>query len=187
MTSSARPSSHRRVDQCGRSRHGRRRRCRGSVRRGSGSAASVASQRARSTFCWLPPDSSLIGMSGSAARMSSSLDEARRRSRPARREISGLEPGRAWPAAPARCFRARRDRRMMPSVLRSSGQIAEAMARRRRAGLQLDRLAVDRDAAAVGALGAEHQPRDFGAARAEQAGDADHLAACAASRSNGAT
>jgi hypothetical protein len=43
--------------------------------------------------------------------------------------------------------------------------------------MQPDRLAVDRGAAAVGALDAEHQPRGFGAPRAEQAGEAHHLAA----------
>ena len=41
----------------GRSRAWRRRRCRGSARRGSGCGARRASQRANTTFCWLPPES----------------------------------------------------------------------------------------------------------------------------------
>ena len=57
------------------------------------------------------------------------------------------------------------------------GAIAEAMGDRVARRLQPDRLAFDRGAAAVGALGAKHQPRGFGAPRAEQAGQADHLAA----------
>ncbi len=40
------------------------------------SRGSVASQRASSTFCWLPPDSRPIGVSMSAVLMPSALDEA---------------------------------------------------------------------------------------------------------------
>ena len=57
------------------------------------------------------------------------------------------------------------------------GAIAEAMGNRVARRLQLDRLAFDRGAAAVGALGAKHQPRGFGAPRPEQARQANHLAA----------
>ena len=49
----------------------RRRRCRASARRGSAAFGSVISQRASSTFCWLPPLSVPTGCSGLAGRMSS--------------------------------------------------------------------------------------------------------------------
>ena len=48
---------------------------------------------------------------------------------------------------------------------------------RRDAGLRtVDRRPVDARSARVGAVGAEQQPRELGAARAEQAGQADDLA-----------
>ena len=52
------------------SRPWRRRRCRGSARRGSAACGSVSSQRASSTFCWLPPREVAHQRLGSAGRMS---------------------------------------------------------------------------------------------------------------------
>ena len=66
---------------------------------------------------------------------------------------------------------------MMPCVLRSSGQEAEALRGSRvRGELSVVGCAVDRQLAAVGAVDAEQQPRHLRAAGAEQPGEADDLA-----------
>ncbi len=56
------------------SRPWRRRRCRGSARRGSAACGFVASQRARITFCWLPPLRFLTGWSADGRRDVEQLD-----------------------------------------------------------------------------------------------------------------
>lgn len=86
------------------------------------SFGSVASQRASSTFCWLPPDSSPIGCSASRALMPSRAMYVSASSRCRARPISRHQPRRA---CSARMMFSRIDSAAtMPSFLRSSGQYA---------------------------------------------------------------
>ena len=139
------------------------------------SRGSVASQRASSTFCWLPPESRPIGRFGIGRADVQRLDVTRRRSRPAR----GATAADASPR-----LRLQRQHDVLAhgqlgddavglAVLRAEAEaVAHAVARR----LQPHGHAVDARLPAIGALGAEHQPRRLGAARAEQPGEADDLA-----------
>ena len=64
----------------------------------------------------------------------------------------------------------------MPSALRSSGQNARPSRTACAGCVKRTALALHLQRAGVGRVEPEHQPRELGAARAEQAGDADDLA-----------
>ncbi len=73
----------------------------------------------------------------------------------------------------------------MPSCLRSSGHMPRPWRIACAGRVESHRLAVDAQLAAVAAVQAEQQARQLGAPRAEQAADADDLAAAQRSRSTG--
>ena len=142
------------------------------------SFGSVASQRASSTFCWLPPESSPIGCSGAGGRMPSRLDVAvgqlaagacgrsRRQTRQraacsasvevlAHRQVGGRCPRACGPPSRSRC----------PCAMASRGS-------RRPTGLP------SIATLPPSALSAPNSSaRRLGAARAQQAGEAHDLAA----------
>ena len=136
------------------------------------SRGSVASQRASSTFCWLPPDSCAIGVSASRGLDAERLDVALARARPgsARDRLRHM-PRRACSAR--MMFSRTESSATMPSVLRSSGQ----KPRPRRIALRAASRAAPRlpsiAQAAAGRRGrAPNSSRaSLGAARAEQAGE----------------
>ena len=100
---------------------------------------------------------------------------------PAGARATGRATRRAAPAAPGRCSRAPTARRRCRRACAPPGTCARPW-RIACAGLvEAHRLAVDAQLAAVAAVEAEQQPRQLGAARAEQAADADDLAAAQAS------
>ncbi len=103
------------------------------------SAGSRASQRAITTFCWLPPESSPIGPSNLGARTSSALAGGGSSTRSA----MAPDPGRRRAPAKARSVRAALSRMDCPrasaSRLRSSGSkpIPAAIPRRAERGARL--------------------------------------------------
>ena len=140
------------------------------------SSGAVASQRASSTFCWLPPerlrgeqvrvggphveglhvlgdDGVLLGCGGSCR----------------------SQPRRAW--MPSTMFSATVRSPMMPSARRSSDENDDALVDRVRAARSsATALPLTSIVPGVGAVGAVEQPDELGAPGAEQAGDADDLA-----------
>ena len=135
---------------------------------------SVASQRARMTFCWLPPDRNLIGFSRS-------LVADVERGDVAVGDLLLLAPRQGLrPAAP----RLQREddvlahRQVVDDAVVLAVLGAEAEAAGDRGARRGDRsgFAVDPHLAAVGLLDAEQELGGLGAARAEQAGHAHHLA-----------
>ena len=140
------------------------------------SRGSVISQRASSTFCWLPPLSVADDLArGRRGRMSSALMYLATSSSCAARGIGRVQPR---PACSARMMFSRTvSSATRPSVLRFSGAERDPVRRSRARGLRIATGSPStRDLAAVGAVGAEQQPRELGAAGAEQAGQADDLA-----------
>ena len=80
----------------------------------------VSSQRARMTFCWLPPESDLIGVSCEAVLMSSALIYSSAKASAFARGIGWFMPRMV---CRARMMFSRTERSaMMPSRLRSSGR-----------------------------------------------------------------
>ena len=139
------------------------------------SRGSVISQRASSTFCWLPPREVAHARSGSAGRMSQRLDVlvdqlvlARARDRPdpaargLQREHDVLPHGQVA------------DEPLGPCGSRSRRRCVRPMACAR--GAQPTRGPSTVICAGVGAVGAEQQPGELGAAGAEQPGEPDDLA-----------
>ena len=132
------------------------------------------SERASTTFCWLPPDSWPTGLSASGVAMPSALIISC-----ASRSCSARESRRSQPrlVCSARMMFSRTvSSPNIPSALRSSGQ--NAMPRRsdwrRRVGRH--RRAADLEPAGIAPDRAEHELGDLGAARPEQPGEPDHLA-----------
>ena len=138
------------------------------------SSGSVMSQRASSTFCWLPPERLRISACGSAGRMSRAsmyfvtsvvLVGLRDRPQPA---AGGLQREHHVVGD-----REVADDALGPAVL--AGERDLVVDRLPRAA-QLAPLASGSQLAVVGGVGAEQQAGELGAARAEEAGDADDLA-----------
>ena len=128
----------------------------------------IASQRASSTFCWLPPESSRIVWSGSAAfdaepamnfSTSSLAAWPRRRRRHGRAAASAPASGSPQPTCRARCLRAcgLRSEKPMPRVIASIGSRGAEAA------------CPPAMSAPARLVGAEDEPRGLGAARAQQA------------------
>ena len=138
------------------------------------SLGSVRSHRASSTFCWLPPLSVPTTRFGSAGRMSSAaihfadqlvLAPAGDRSCP---PTAGLQREDDVLAG-----RQLVDETFCPAVLRAERDLPRS---RRAWAANRHRLAVDVEPPGVGPVGAEQEPRDLRAPRAEEACEADDLA-----------
>ena len=134
------------------------------------SSGAVASQRARSTFCWLPPERVLTTASGLAGLTSERLDVL---------GDHGVALGPAELAHPATAGldaqhdvlgdREVGDDALAATVLRGEHDpMLDGVARR----ADPRGLAVDGDGSGVGAIGAVEQAGELGAARAQQAGQA---------------
>ena len=136
---------------------------------------SRASQRASTTFCWLPPDRPSIACSAEAMRIDSIFLKPASASRSRR---SAMKPKPLLKAPSAAIEKLGR----MPSAakiawrLRSSGTSPMPSAMASAGDCRRDRLAVERDRAGGDAVGAEDGARKLGAAGADQAGDAEDLA-----------
>ena len=140
------------------------------------SCGSVASQRASIAFCWLPPESGAIGVSTSA-RGCRALRRSGRRSRVCRAGERKRQHAEPRLQRQRRCSRAatarRRCRRSCALRGRTPGRGAIACA-----GLAKRTGAPSMRSSPLSRLSsAEQQPRQLGAARAEQAGEAEDLAA----------
>ena len=112
----------------------RRRRCRASARRRSGSSGSSASQRASTTFCWLPPERLTTSWSGPAMRI---VQQLRGSSRPARALLRLVdEPARIAKRSSAAMREVladgeRQEQRLLLAVLRHQADaVADRVARR---------------------------------------------------------
>ena len=135
----------------------------------------MSSQRASSTFCWLPP---LRFRRPAAPGRAAGCRAPRSTSRPARPAAGGgsAASSRGSACSARMMFSRTVSSSTSPSVRRFSGQNATSVRRRRARAADRHRRAVDVEPPGVGAVGAEQEPRDLGAPRAEQAGEADDLA-----------
>ena len=137
-------------------------------------SGSVISQRASSTFCWLPPERLRISAVGSAGRMSSAL---RYCSTSLVRVACGIGRSQPRDACSASSMLSATVRSpTTPSALRSSLEKAILRSIACRGLRSLRRSERIDDLAGVGGVGAEEQARELGASGAEQAGEPDHLA-----------
>ena len=154
----------------------RRRRCRGSARRGAGRAGAVASHLPMTTFCWLPPERRGRRLLDAGAADAEAADGVAGDARPRRR-------GRRRPKRRDAAERGQRDvvadrggeeQALGLAVL---GDERDAGRRAARGRGDVDGAAVEADAAGGAAVGgAEERLEDLGAAGAEQAADAEDLA-----------
>ncbi len=133
-----------------------------------------ASQRANSTFCWLPPESVPTVASMPVPRTSRRSKRLRtRRASLARR----TKPARScWSSVDSVMFSRIERSSSSPSSLRLSGTIAMPCADRLARAAHGDRLAVEEDLAGVAPVGAEEQAGGLGAPGADEAGEPDDLA-----------
>ena len=143
----------------------RRRRCRASARRRSGPWGRSASQRASTTFCWLPPERLPMIWSGPAMRIDMRLAEAARAPRaPCASSMKPRPPDEAVERGDGEILADRQlqEQRLLLAVLRHEADaVADRVARRADA----HGLAVDRDACRRRGVGAEDGAGELGAAR----------------------
>ena len=138
------------------------------------SSGAVASQRARSTFCWLPPDRVLTTASGfgRASRPSASMYSATTASRSALR-ILRRQPRRAW--MPSTMFSATVRSETMPSARRSSEENAMRCSMAWRGSPIRPGSPLTEIDAGVGPVGPVEQAGELGATGAQQSGQAHDL------------
>ena len=131
------------------------------------SSGAVASQRASSTFCWLPPERVPTRALGSAGRTPRArMYSVTTASYSARRSLR-CQPRRAW--MPSAMFSPTVRSATMPSACRFSEENAIRWPIACRGEAIRSRLAVELDLAGVGPVGAVEQPDQLGPSRSRGA------------------